>query len=75
MSWNGREALPDVQQLSGGPPDVREALPVVRECLGDPPGCPGVPTRCLVAPTGCQVLVDWLSRMSETGWEGIPDVR
>ena len=59
-------------RLSGG---GRETLPDVRECLGDPPGCPGVPIGCLGAPTGCPILVDWPSWMSETGWEGIPDVR
>ena len=67
MSWSGREALPDVRQLSGAPPYVREALPVVRECLVDLPGCPAVPTGCPGAPTGCPVLLNWPFRMSETG--------
>ena len=75
MSWSGRESLPDVRQMSGDPLDVREALPVFPECLVDPPGCPGVPTGCPGAPTGCPVLLNWPSRMSETGWEGILDVR
>ena len=56
MSGSGRDALPDVRQLSRGPtgcPAVvgtpsrlsgsgREALPNVREWSGCPPGCQGV---------------------------------
>ena len=71
MSGSGREILPDVpewwealldvRQLSGVPPDVREALPVLWESSGDHPGCPGVVGRP--------------SRMSGSGWEALPDVR
>ena len=52
MSGSGREALPDVQEWSGGFPESpkvigrisrmsgsgREALPDVQELLGGPPG-------------------------------------
>ena len=56
MSGSGWEAIPDVQEWSGGPrrfagvverpfrmsASGREALPVVRQWSGVSPGCPGV---------------------------------
>ena len=59
MSRNGREALPEVRQWSGGPPggpavvgrpsrrsgSFREALPEFREWSIGPIGCPGVVGR------------------------------
>ena len=85
MSRSGREALPDVWVWSGGhlgclgvvgwpswisgsvrrPSQMsrscREALTDVREWVGGPPVCPGVFVRS--------------SRMSESGWEALLDVR
>ena len=61
MFRNGWEALPDVQEWW-------EALTNTREWSGDPSGCPG-------APTGCLVVVGWLSRMSRSGQDTLPDVR
>ena len=73
MSGSGQETLPDVpefweafldvRQLSGGPLDVREALPIVRESLGDTPGCPrvvGTPSQmseCSGGPPGCLAVI------------------
>ena len=48
--------------------DVRESLPVVWVWSRDPP-------RCLRAPTGCLVVVECLSRMSDSGREALPNVR
>ena len=58
MSWSGQEALPEVREWSGGPPEcsgvverpsrmsesVRDALPDVREWSGDPSECPEGPS-------------------------------
>ena len=71
MSVSGREALPDVQEWSGGP----------FGCPGGPPGCPGVVGRLSrMSRSGQEAF-----RMSESGGrpnrmsgssrEALPDVR
>ena len=65
MSGSAREALPNVQECSGGPPEcprvVGSSFPNVQECSGGPLGLPRG--------------VGWPSRLSWSGQEALPDVR
>ena len=64
----GWEALSDVRQLSGGPP----------ECAEGPPSCPGVvgwPFRMFVSGRETLPNVREASWMSGSGRETLPDVR
>ena len=82
MSNSVREAIPNVRELSRGPPG----------CPVDPLGCPGVvgrPSRMFGSyrdslldvrewsgsPPRCPGVVESPSRMSESGWESLPGVR
>ena len=67
MSGSGREALPDIQEWSGGLPGCPEVVGkpsrmsgCVQKWSGGPPGCPGVGGK--------------FSGMSGSGRETLPDV-
>ena len=64
MSGSGQTTLPDVREWSGDHP----RCPGV---VGRTAGCPGV----VEVPYGYSGVVGRPSRMSESGWNALPDVR
>ena len=75
MSENGRVALPDVWEWSGGhlgcPKMVGWPFLDAREWSGGLPKCPGAFGR----PHGYQEVVERPSQMSGSGRDALPDVR
>ena len=68
---SGREAIPDVREWSGGPPEIRECLPITP---GSPEAIP-VAREWSRVPPGCPEEVARPSRMFRSGRDAIPDVR